>query len=447
MRAAKIVSAVAFVAFVAAVLTIPIRNSVNEERRGESLEALDPSPSSSEQGPRMETKLNVQARLPAECRRWQLQSPTDGGTIAASRAGRVSLARPDGTFAARLKARAPVGWSKSGRYLATGSDGALWYSDGSPVQRHEYQVSLGQQGSSWAWSPVGDCAFVLDRDGHLSVASVNPRKIPPTYKVNLVDGVESFAVSDDWRWLGLILRDSGQLSIAIADLLRGRVNIVKTYGRATCCITLAGWGGAGQSLYFWAGSGNSVMADGWPLQAVSVPKGPVQAVRTTVLPEPSLVGECAGVSAVIAGGNRDRRTTKRVRYIQGSNAAITPRHLAVSSFTCSPASTLVFSAADDEADPTERKLYLTELAGDAGLTLLVDELGMADDRPEWAPGTGVVFVRWSGSEGQLWLLPEGGEPRPLPLFVRTDAGAYWSGANWDRVIDWSATPPRGLPRD
>ncbi|HWC14848.1 MAG TPA: hypothetical protein VG929_09660 [Actinomycetota bacterium] len=224
------------------------------------------------------------------------------------------------------------------------------------------------------------------------------------------------------------------------------MNIIKTYGRGTCCITLAGWGGGGQSLYFWTGSGNSVMADGWPLKAVSIPKGPVRSVRTTVLPDPSLVGECAGVSTAIAGANRDRRTTKRVRHIQGSNAVLTPRHLAVSSFTCSPASTLVFSAADDGADVTERKLYLTELAGEPGVTLLVDEPGVADDRPEWAPGTGVLFVRWAATDGQLWLLPEGGEPRPLPLFVRTDAGAYWSGANWDRVIDWSATLPPGLPQ-
>ena len=451
MTAGKVIAAIAFVVLLAGALTIPLRNPMGTGSRTDQSEArgvVGAAPSSSPSlGPRSlapET-AELQGKLPEQCRRWQLEAPSEGGTIAANHKGRVTLASPNGTLLARVKGRAPVGWSKSGRYLATGSEGNLWNAAGSPVQRHEYQVSLGKRGSTWAWSPVGDCAFVLDRKGHLSVIAVNPGKIPPTYSVSLVDGVESFAGSSDWRWLGLVLRDSARRSIAIADLQRRRVNVIKTYDRATCCITLAGWGGGGESLYFWAGSGNSVMADGWPLQAVSVPRGPVHRLPTAMLPDPSLVGKCAGTSAVVAGGNRDRRTTKRVRFIQGSSIALTPRRLAVSAFTCSPASTLVFSAADDGDEPSERKLYLIELAEEGGSTLLADEPGVADDAPEWAPGTGVLFVRWAGSAGRLWLIPEGGQPRPLPLSVRTDPGAYWSGANWHRVIDWSATPPRGVP--
>lgn len=441
----KAVSALAFVVVLAGVLTIPLRGSDDSSVPDVSSPRVELSPSV-RRAETIGSARNIQGRVPDECRRWWLGSPSDGGTIAASRAGRVTLVTPDGEVVARLKETGPVGWSVSGRFLATGSDGALWNSDGSPVQRHEYQVSLGQPGSTWAWSPAGDCGFVLDRHGRLGITVVNPSKIPPTWGVNLVEGVEAFALSSDWRWLGLVLDDPGSRSIAIADLRRRRINIVKTYARTTCCITLAGWGGAGRNLYFWAGPGNSVMADGWPLQAISVPAGPVQRVRATVIPDPFLMGECAGRSAVIAGGNRDRRTNKRIRYIEGGNVALTPRHLAVSSFSCSPGSTLVFSAADDGDDPVARKLYLIERAGSGGLKVLADDPDAADDRPEWSPGTGVLFVRWSGSEGELWLLPEGGVPRRLPLSVKSDPGAYWSGGNWDRVIDWSATRPRGLPR-
>lgn len=446
MRAAQVVSSLLFVVLLGVVLTIPIRSS----DRPSDLVAGLPRPSPSVTTPKgrpliARGKAGLLERLPGQCRRWQLQPPTGGGIIAAARAGRVSFARPDGTAVARLNAFAPVGWSKSGRYLATGPAGNLWTSDGLPIERHgQYQIAFGGD-SGWAWSPVADCGFSLDRRGNLFVTVVNPSKIPPAWGVTLARGVESFALSSDWRWIGLVLQNPGWRSLAIADLQRHRLHIIKTYPRATCCITLAGWSASGQNLYFWAGPGVSVMTDGWELQAASAPSGPLQRVHETVLPQPSLVSECAGAAAVIAGGGRDRRTNKRVRYIEGSNVALTSRELAVSSFTCSPGSQLVFSAAPDGEDPGGRKLYLLDLAGSGGLDVLADDPKRADDRPEWSPGTGVLFVRWSGRRGELWLLPEGGYPYPLPLSVRTDEGAYWSGANWDRVIDWSATPPRGLP--
>ncbi len=442
MLTVKAIAAFAFVAVLAGVLTIPLRGPNATDDPLALASPVGSSPAPLDAGA---ADPKLVGRLPTQCR-GQVRPPNNGGVIAAIRGRRLTLATPRGEILARLHAKAPIGWSASGRFLATGSGGALWYSDGSPVQRHHrYQLSLGRDLSGWAWSPVGDCGFVLDRKGNLFVTAVNPRKIPPTYSVMLASDVESFAVASDWRWLGLVLRDSNRRSLAIADLKRHRINIVRTYGRGTCCITLAGWSVEKQSFNFWAGPGDSVMADGWPLLAVPVPAGRPQSTDTTVLPDAPLVGDCAGSTAAVAGGNRDRRTNKRVRYVEARSARVTPRDLAVSSFTCSPEGTLVFSAADDGDDPVERKLYLIALGGDQRPSVLADDPERADDRPEWKPGIGILFVRWRGSKGAVWLIPEGGPPRRLRITVRTDPGAYWAGADWGRILDWSATPPTGLP--
>ena len=126
MRAAQVVSSLLFVVLLGVVLTIPIRSS---DTPSDLVGLPRPSPSvTTPKGrpPIARGKAGLLERLPGQCRRWQLQPPTGGGIIAAARAGRVSFAGPDGTAVARLNALAPVGWSKSGRYLATGPAGNLW---------------------------------------------------------------------------------------------------------------------------------------------------------------------------------------------------------------------------------------------------------------------------------------------------------------------------------
>ncbi len=61
-----------------------------------------------------------------------------------------------------------------------------------------------------------------------------------------------------------------------------------------------------------------------------------------------------------------------------------------------------------------------------------------DRHPEWGPPrSGVLFVRArDGSERtEVWFLPEGGNPNRTALMAQSDIDG----------IDWSATPPTGLP--
>lgn len=484
--AAKTIAALVFVALLGGVLTLPLRdNQPSRPQRVAAAPSAEPSPSPTKRssgptGP-LRTKRFVQ-RYPKACLR-PVPRPAGGGLLAVHRGRSIAVTTTSGAITASISPIPALGkpplvsWSPSGRYLAAGSQGLMWTADGESVlaANGEFQHGFVWQSPAdpWGWSPVADCGLSIESGapgvrfgGALWVSSADP-DVTSLGRPLLDRGVESFAYSRDGRRLGLVLKEGRVRSLWFAHLEQNRMVEVRRFVRHTCCIELAGWSPDDRDLLYWAGSGASVMADGWPLEGVNAwgkvsrytPRTSSRGFRLSngIFTEPDWIVNCGGRLVAPLGGDRFptsgrvisflRPNRRPVRVSSGNFADVDP--------TCSPNGELIVVArspalGNANVRPPQEALYLlsaTDPRNADPLRPITEEGGPSEGSPEWGPPhTGILYLsRLRGSaDPELWFIAEGSsQPRSLGLTV--SCARALGPCNPTMLYDWSATPPDGLP--
>jgi Tol biopolymer transport system component len=306
----------------------------------------------------------------------------------------------------------------------------------------------------WGWSPIADCGVHIDANGELLITAVDPST---STEEGLAVGagiplvrptVESFSFSPDGRALGLVIVDGRRREIWVADLKRNKMAAVTRFPSSTCCVTLGGWTPDGAELLFWASPGTSVSADGWLLQSVDPETRRISSF-TAMRVRPALLERCAGDLLGIVGGDRFDVGPMRLAELQPGSAPryLTPRTESHFSFSCTANGALIATARGevrDGSDPvgSTSRTEVTIVGVDGSEVITLTPAGMSDAAPEWGPpGTGLTFVRLSDGGAMVLFAAEGRTPTALGVSVsipRLDSA-------WHQVLDWSVTPPDGLP--
>lgn len=441
--AARLFGSLVFLALIGFVVASPVLFGQDTDLPpvpGSSEQASpSPHPTERDDSARRETTQRLAARYPSACLR-PVASAGPEGLVAAYSKGAVRIANVDGDVRATIRApggivRPPIAWSPSGRILAVGPQGLFWRPNGTLVSIGDVQHGLveGRRGT-WGWSPLADCGVQVSESGALHAVAANPF-VAGVGTVLIEDGVESFSFAPDGQKLGLVLKDGNDRSIWIADLVRNRMHQARDFPRHTCCISLGGWTPSGDELLFWAGSGASVMADGWLLESVG--GGGEGHEWGTTIPSASLA-ECDKRLLGVVGGDRHGRGGRlAVLRSNQSERFLTDKRDRVSAFSCSPDDRYFVAQSDARLallDSTGTRVrYLTDIDTPNGQ--------FSEFAPEWGPPrTGILFVRGLHLVSQLWFIPEGAATeRPV---VDLELSGRW---NAHSLFDWSVTPPSGLP--
>ena len=329
------------------------------------------------------------------------------GLIAAFDGGAVTARTPSGGVAFALRARPPIGFSASGRYLATaGAD--LWTSRGGHIG-----TAFARPAMKWAWSPLGDCIAGIDK-GRLVIAEPDEKAV-----VLLGDmGVETFSFSPDGTRLVVAVGGSGpKAGIWMADLQTREVKPLQPSPEGW---SLTGWSRAVRPILL------KEVAEGGSRESLSFPPS-------------DQVSYCGDEVITI---RRERLATFGVsglpKYVPAD------RRFRYAAVACAPSSDLLVTIRYPKGNSGKTEVAVLRRDG-----TFVEELGQqssVEDGPMWGPrGTGVVFAGTVGGEGSVgplvWFVPEGGSARPTGL--RVDK----LGDELDAWLDWSATPPLGHPTD
>lgn len=458
---ARTIAALLFVAALGFVLTVPLRD-LDGARDGELpavASSLESSPASSVPSPSqgvipIPATLRFANRYPRQCLE-PVQAPNPG-LVAAYRAGRVTVATTDGEARASFAATPPISFSPSGNVVAAGPQGLFWRTDGSRVLLGDVQHGMVfDKRGLWGWSPISDCGLQTDRDGHLYVTTANPQVVSDGVAVTtgaplLKRPVESFAFSPNGRLLALIINFHQRSVLGLADLKTGRVTLLD----AGCC--LVGWSPDSRIIlrYRWPNSA-SIAFDGVRLRGIRI-SGRRSDFDATILPWRRSIFACGEQLLAIEGGYRDVTDSKRLAFLEPEQPPdyISPPEPAYMGASCSPGATFIAAVSTPpimERGPIRqrliysRRIRLLTRTGDV-VREVVDDPGWGDDHPEWGPhGTGLLFVRLHrGGAPQVWFVPGGGTPRSLGLGV-AQRGFTYGHYPWGRFLDWSATPPSGLP--
>ena len=457
--ALRAIGALLFTALLALFLAQPVLDSDNDGPRARpgrqpKVDASVPPAGQVARPPERKTTRRLVTKYPKQCLR--RAEPVDAdGLVAAYQDRIVSVVAIGGTRIGTVRdvapsVRPPIQWSPSGQYLATGPQGLFWEPDGTRVLFANGEFSHGAVSTvprgTWGWSPVADCTVSIESGG-LFAASVDPL-VTYTGAELVRQGVESFAFAPDGRALGIVIAESKRRSIWVADLIANKMTEVTRFPSPTCCVTLGGWTPDGAELLFWAASGASVSADGWLLQSVDPETRRVSSF-TALRVRPEFLEHCAGDLLGIVGGDRFDVGPMRLAQLRAGSA---PRYLTSANeshfgFSCTPNGALIATARGEvrdgsdqvgSASPTE----VTILRRDGSEVITLTPAGANDAAPEWGPpGTGLIFVRLSDGDATVLFAAEGRTPTALGVSVSVPRSDY----EWQQVLDWSATPPDGLP--
>lgn len=323
------------------------------------------------------------------------------GLIAAAAGGSVSVRSPTGSEAFALRAEPPIGWSASGKFLATaGAD--LWTERGNRIG-----IAFSRPVDTWAWSPTADCIVGIEGN-RLSVVRPDERAVP------LVRGmrITSFAFSPDGTRIAFAIEEGRDIGIWTADLQKGEVRLLQS----SVGWTLQAWSPANQPLLVrFAEEGRG----GTDLFA---------------FPPSDEVTFCGGMVITVA---EDRLA----EFGAGApNYLISQRGFSYSAASCAPSGDFLVAVRERRGGGPVTQLVV--LRPNGGFVEEVAQMSAIEDGPMWGP-PGVVFagtVRGEGTPGPLvWFIPEGGRARTTGL--RVDR----LGDDLDARLDWSATPPLGHP--
>jgi hypothetical protein len=438
---AKTISALIFVALLGGLLTIPLRGT--DDRRKPAAVAQRPKKKKPSPTPAPTPKRSPQQPagissgpidLAFDCTgRARVRSPrTD--LIAAIDRSKGRIVTTGGDELDTFPARAPVRWSAGG-LLATGPRGDIWTVSGAgeiaPLERGEVQVAMADEPSTWGWSPIADCAAVIV-DGELQLFGL--AGIPPA-KASLIEGdVQAFSFSPSGRYIAAVVRQGVDATLWLVDLARHRLDEWERFASGTCCVALGGWTPDGDELFYWAGSGTSLMADGARLRSAR-PREVGTSAWGTTLPRPETLIRCGDRVLGTVGGDRSQQRNRLAVLRGGHPAAPLTETASFAEGTCSRTGDLI-------AIIRNGRLVLLDGSGTFIRDITTTETSngvWGDGSPEWGPpGSGIVFERHMHLINQLWYLPEGGRAY---LLTSTSAPSEAGTA----MFDWLATPPNGLP--
>ncbi len=456
--AARVIGSLVFVALFGLFIAQPVLTSGDGEPSPRPDSSITPRQAPPEP-PERKTSRRLAHGYPRACLR-AVVPPTGVGLMAAFDNDRVTIVTPTGDVRAEIEDVAPIvtppiAWSPSGRVLAVGPQGLFWTADGTRVLGGDVQHGMvrGTRGR-WAWSPIADCGVHIDERGELLVTAVDPSIATPGglsvgVGIPLVHPeVESFAFSPDGRSLGLVMIDGRRRDIWVADLERNTMAEVVRFPSPMCCVTLGGWSPNSDELLFWAAPGGSVSADGWLLRAVDPGSGRISALGALRV-RPEFLERCAGDLLGIVGGDRfDVGPMRLAELRMGADPRfLTPGDESHFYLSCTPSGTLIATARAQVVDGSAPvgstpRSELTILRADGSEVVTLTPEGLSDVAPEWGPpGTGLVFVRLSDGDAMVWFAPEGGGPTSLGVSLRAPTPDF----AWQRVLDWSVSPPNGLP--
>ena len=366
-----------------------------------------PEPSPSSEGGLISGPFRTQpleSPYPARCLN-RSAAPQLPGLIAAVADGRVAIGYPDGRVIDSAPLLRVVGFDYSERGLA-GVRAKGGFVDGllsRTPRRHPDYIA-------WAFTPMTNCALRLRSDGALWV---EPNRGKP---VILARDVRTFAIAPDGQRIALVLEEDATTSVWLADLdgtSLQEVQRVRTGPR----VSLKAWSPNGRTLYMTFGPDSGLSFVTVTDSSAPPLSGGVVAVPVTSLEQcgDRLLGVVNGAIATI--------TTRGPDYLTDTNAGYT-------AVSCAPNGSFRAALRDDD-------LFLLDAEGRELRDLTLDP-GFRDVYVDWGErGAGVLLGRvpTGGGAGQVWHIAEGGAARNTGLAFTPGPGA----------IDWSASPPTGLP--
>ena len=335
--------------------------------------------------------------------------PEGFGLIAAERPDGISVAAPTGGSPVSIRSSGPVGWSPSGRFLATGR-GEIWTATGEQVLKRS-----GGGPSTWAWSPIADC-LVLVGGGEMLVFAGNK----PSFAI-LAGRVATFSFSPDGTKLMVVMSDPKRGGIWLADLEAREMTRILDAKEARGRWVLNGWSRAERPILIRPAG-------------ITEGSGPP---KVSFLP-PSASTTCGDEIVVVENGKLATfGVTGPPKFLAADD---TYRYLAA---TCAPNNQFIAAVRVLKgAGPDAARLVLLDRDG-SFINPLTQGL-YRDDSPSWGPArTGIILIRrqlGAGEESQqVWFLPEGGVVQQIGLPVISTNGIP--------VFDWSADGVLGHPID
>jgi dipeptidyl aminopeptidase/acylaminoacyl peptidase len=145
----------------------------------------------------------------------RVNSPRGSGLLAAATVRSAQIATPDGRIVASLNSQAPIGWSPSGKYLASGP-GDIWDRSGKRVASLPGSKDFPQ----WSWSPTADCFVYRDR----KFIRVYLPSGDDTAFMWVGESIRTtFNFSPDGRFIALFKRNRQKYELWVVDLVGGEL--------------------------------------------------------------------------------------------------------------------------------------------------------------------------------------------------------------------------------
>ena len=454
----KPILALAFVAIMAVVLSIPLRGTSDDGPAGRGLPGAGTSPSptdevtpgdeptpeeetSPDKPPDEDEPVSDTARFSGTYPQRCLEpgpAPADSGLVAIDQGDSIEISDLAGGDPVVVEDEFPVKWSPSGAYFVAGS-GTVYDQGGEEVA----SLFDADAAVSWAWSPIADCVVTASADG-MSVL------VPGSEPKTLHDGsVSRFSFSPGGGDLSYVELGTEQAHLWVASLATGKASRLATLDVSqTEEVVLAGWTPDARHVLYWRGAPEDLLQSGGPLFAVSA-LGKITNLAT-VLAHRDFLTSCADdLVAVLGGGARTETHPKRVAIVDvGSPPEIlTPEGAHDLSPSCSPdgdSIALVRTADANGQGPGA----LTVIDPGGSEIFSPDNTGYKDAYPLWGRGdAGVLFVRQplDGEDPELWRVIEGGSPTPTGITLRgIDRKPGVFRDSWGHWLDWSADQPSGV---
>ena len=434
----KAVLALVFVVGMGAVLIRPILNSTDVTPTAEPKVAApspkrskppapsptrrptpSPEPSPTADGGLVSGPFRTQPlfdRYPASCLR-QVGPTGEQPLIAAVDRGSVSFGTTAGPVqpgpeggSSLGKVKALLGFDRTGNlYAARSRSGSVVLSPPEGVQGGDGDPGYGEI-SSISWSPISDCSVATGEKGALVV-------LPSRGPDELVrEGVVSAAFSPNGRRLALIIEEGKTTSIWVANLNGTNMREVHR-GRTGPSVSLEGWSPDGMTLYLTLGRDSG-------LSSITITDTSAPPLSAGVVGAPVTgLEQCGDRLLGVVNGAIATISTRGPNYLTETQAGYT-------AVSCAPNGPFLAALRDDD-------LFLLDADG-RELRDLTTDSGFKDVYVDWGDGgTGLLFGRVpsDGGAAQVWHIAEGGAARNTGLVFTPGAGA----------IDWSASPPTGLP--
>lgn len=358
------------------------------------------------------------------------------GTTAAreGRKGRLTVRAIGGGGSATFDTVAPIAWSPSGRYLATGR-GMIITRDGTEVGRYE---------GSWGWSPGADCILISPDEG--GTFEVGTPEGDAT--VLLEANVRGFSISPDGVHAGLTIANGARADdLWMADLRSGEVREVDRAPHDLWNVFLGPWSRDGRRLFYWRPDGvlRSVGTSTPVDRDVYAPSGNPSAGEMDAADPDGLV-ECGDELIGVVG---DDRRLAVLRPDAAPRVLTTSHDFSYSNPQCSPDGSYLAALRKPVGGGLNAAGQLVVLDRSGNLLQELTPEGSKDANPMWGPaGTGLLYVRSTGTgTAEVWFAREGSSPETTGLELSDDYAPYVRKFGWESLLDWSATPPTGRVAD